>query len=396
MPDPGSVLCVANYRSNTGYAWDFIERLYARIADDLARDGVVTYVAYPSIGDAPGTLVGSAAKAVALDAALRDWHSIRSTIRFVRSHRVRVLYLTDRPAWSFRYVLLRGAGVRWIVVHRHNAGGRHATTGIRRIAKAALARLPGVASDVVVAVSDYVARMQRATTAIPNRRIVRVWNGMAVPHSNTFAPNLREEFGLDGCTVIFACACRAVPLKGVAVLMRAFDRVSRCWPDGNGRPGLLYVGDGPQFQELSALRATLPAQAQIAMAGFRRDVERLLLGADVCVVASTGPDALPLSVLQPMALGKPVIGSAIGGIPEMIVDGVTGFLVPPGDEEQLAKAMLRLGTDPPLARDLGSRARERVIQYFSPDEHIRRLITFVRAGLGLQGREGASHPNHAS
>src|SRR5713226_8722120 len=92
LGDGGTLLCVANYPANTGYAWDFIERLYARIADHLALHGVRTLVAYPAIPKAPRTLEGSVAEAVVLDVALDTPASIRGTEGFIRREQVRVVY----------------------------------------------------------------------------------------------------------------------------------------------------------------------------------------------------------------------------------------------------------------------------------------------------------------
>ena len=120
-----ALLCVSNYPANTGYAWDFIESWYARMADQLAVEGVRTLVAYPRIEAPPRTLDGSSATAVELDAGFRTLRSVRDTIRLMRDEKVRVLYLTDCPAWSTRYALLRGGGgAGYIVVHDHASGDR--------------------------------------------------------------------------------------------------------------------------------------------------------------------------------------------------------------------------------------------------------------------------------
>src|SRR5437879_5169134 len=113
------LLCVANFPANTGYAWDFIESLFARASDFLALRGIETWVAYPEIATAPKTLASSAAKFVQLDTSLNSVSSVLEFVKFVRRGNVRVLYLTDRPVRSFVYALLRLAGVRRIVVHDH-------------------------------------------------------------------------------------------------------------------------------------------------------------------------------------------------------------------------------------------------------------------------------------
>ena len=126
-----TLLCVANYPSNTGFAWDFIERLYARLADHLATHGVRTLVAYPQLPCVPRTLANSAAEPVLLDATLRSVRSLLTTRSFIRREGVRVLYFTDRTAWSWRYPLLRTAGARRILMHDHTSGARTPPRGVR-------------------------------------------------------------------------------------------------------------------------------------------------------------------------------------------------------------------------------------------------------------------------
>jgi glycosyltransferase involved in cell wall biosynthesis len=98
---------------------------------------------------------------------------------------------------------------------------------------------------------------------------------------------------------------------------------------------------------------------------------------------SVWQDAFPLAVLEPMAQGKTVIASRVGGIPEQIKHGVSGLLVPPGDEAALADAMAGVLADPAWAARLGKAARERIASHFAIDTQVRRLSRFVEDGFGL-------------
>src|SRR5690606_18057296 len=114
-----------------------------------------------------------------------------------------------------------------------------------------------------------------------------------------------------------------------------------------------------------SLRKELPSADDIVLTGYRADAGALVAGADVCVMPSIWQDALPLAVMQPMALGLPVIASDVGGIPEMIADGDSGLLVPPGDVQALAAALERLLLDGALRSRLGASARATVKSRFS-------------------------------
>jgi glycosyltransferase involved in cell wall biosynthesis len=103
-------------------------------------------------------------------------------------------------------------------------------------------------------------------------------------------------------------------------------------------------------------------------------VQSLIQGSLACVVPSTWYENAPMSVLEPMAAGVPVVASRIGGIPEIIEDGVSGILVRPGDVSELAAALVRLSTDIAFATRLGSSGRERIAARFLPADHLRRLL----------------------
>jgi glycosyltransferase involved in cell wall biosynthesis len=382
--EPETLLCVANFPANTGYAWDYIERVYARIADHLATHGVRTLVAYPKMVEPPRTLAGSAAEPVVLSAAFTDAAAVRAAEDFIRREGVRALYLTDHPARSRIYLRLRRAGARWILVHDRSSGERNRPRGLKRAAKWFLARLPGATADVVVAVSNYVARRQIEVGLVPASRVVRVWNGISLPPvTDSAAVRTRAFLGVGADRLVVGCACRAAPEKGVHHLLRAFDRATRDERlKDRFSPVLFYAGDGPQMGDLVALRERLEAREDIRLAGYRPDAAALLAGADICVVPSVWQDAFPNAVLETMASGKAVIATSVGGIPDMIEDGVSGLLVPPGDEAALTAAITALASDAARRRALGRAARQRVAARFTLTEQISRLTALIEEGFG--------------
>ena len=380
---PPTLLCVANFSANAGYAWDFIERLYAGVADRLLVQGIRTLVAYPAIRESPRALAGSAAQSVLLDARLNSEESIRRTMDLIRRENVQVVYFTDQAAYSLKYLRLRWAGVRHIVVHDHTSGARKKPWIIKRYGKWLHARVPGCFAGTVVAVSDYVARRQIEDGVIPSSRVIRVWNALPVPPLDpTARGRVQKMLGLENGQPLIACACRATPEKGVDCLLYAFNKIWTKTLNGP-RPALVYVGDGPQFSDLQALRNTLPCSKDIYLLGYRKDAISILEGADLCVVPSIWQDAFPLSVLETMALGKPVIGTRVGGVPEMIEHDRTGILVPPSDEAALADAIQQLLVDPSRAAQLGKAARHHVKEVFTPERQLDCLTAILANGFRL-------------
>ena len=148
------------------------------------------------------------------------------------------------------------------------------------------------------------------------------------------------------------------------------------------RPGsadALIVGEGPDRSELEAEIRQLGIGERVHLLGERRDVPELLADADVFVLSSAS-EGMPVSVLEAMAAGLPVVGSRVGGVPELVVDGETGLLVEPGDPDELAAAIGRLLADRELRRRLGDAGRERAQRHFGLD-------SFRRAHVELYSRE---------
>jgi glycosyltransferase involved in cell wall biosynthesis len=378
---PG-LLAALPFPANTGRAWDRLERLVASISNRLAPEGIRTLVAYPEVDGPPTALEGSTAEWVELDARLGSAASLRATAAIVRRENIRVLFLSDLDTHSPYYPLIRLAGVRGILVQAISSGARTVPRGLKRYAKWLLMRTPFSATRIAAA-SDFVRDRTISTILFPAGRITRVWNGVEVPPPDPDAEVLtRKHFGFSTRTPLVASVNRASPEKGISYLFRAFDRVWTSWPEGEEKPGLVYVGDGPEFESLQELRSTFASAGSILMPGYIPDAISVLAGADVFVSPSAAEDAFPYAVLEPMARGRVVVATEIGGIPEQIEDGVSGLLVPPRDEEALAEALSRSLSDPALRGRLGEGARQRVSALFSVESQVEQLCTLILGEMG--------------
>ena len=393
-----TLLCVMNYPANSGYAWNYIENLCARLADRLAASGVRTWIAYPSIPSRPRALEGSIARPVVLDARAKSVSALFSVLHFVKRHRVTLVYFAENEAYSWKFPLLRLAGVRRIVVHYHHAGAVTPARGFRRSLKQVRARLPGLGADAVITVSDFVATVHRQGALTPAPRVARVWNSIPVPNEeliHTQRQQFREQLGIPPDAILLTCGCRAALEKGVDVLLRAFELARAAGVSIGADLRLAYAGDGVDFERFQEIRNGLASKDQIHFIGRVSDASALLSAADIVVVPSNYDEAFGLAALEGMAHQKPVVASRVGGIPEMVRHEEEGLLVPAGDEKALAEAILRLARDRSLAREMGVRGRERVRTEFRPDYMIEQMAALVypnapsaqrrNSGRGLRG-----------
>ena len=372
-PERRGLLCVANFEANTGFAWDFIEGLYAAVARQGQALGWRTFVAYPSIDQPPRTLAGSPAVPVTLSLELNGAADALLLWRFVRTNRIATVYLTDRPARSAVHLLLRLAGVQRIVVHDHTSGHRTIPTSFQRLTKKLLRAVPGLEADCVLAVSDYVARRQVEVGLMDPARVVRVWNGIPLPADPTGGlSDQRASLGLPPDRPIITCCCRAAPEKGVRHLLNAFAMLTRA--EKGERPLLVYVGDGPEYETLRKLATDLGISRDTCFVGYSYQVARYLQASDIVVVPSVWQDALPLGVLEAMAVARPVVATRVGGIPEMCRNEVEGLLVGPAAETELAQAITRLLESPSLRSAMGQRGRQRVAEFFTPAGQVAAIV----------------------
>jgi glycosyltransferase involved in cell wall biosynthesis len=177
--------------------------------------------------------------------------------------------------------------------------------------------------------------------------------------------------GIGGGDRVVGLVGRLVAAKAPAVFLEAMARVARVEP--RLRP--LVIGDGPLRVEAEERAAHLGLGGRAVFAGLRQDVPELLSGMDVLVFSSTR-EGLSIAMLEAMAAGVPVVATRVGGTPELIESGVSGFLVEAGDAAALAERVLALLADPALAERTRQAARTRVRERFS-------LAAMVRAHEAL-------------
>ena len=162
--------------------------------------------------------------------------------------------------------------------------------------------------------------------------------------------------------------------KGHAELIDAFARLEVEFPEAV----LLLVGDGTRRLSVEELAQARGLGGRVVFTGFRDDIPELLRSIDCFVLASTRTEGVPQSLLQAMAVGCPVVATAVGGIPELVQHGVNGFLVPPGDPVALAAAIRAVLTEPARAKELAERGRALVRSRFSHTGSVDRLERLYR------------------
>lgn len=193
------------------------------------------------------------------------------------------------------------------------------------------------------------------------------------PCSSPTAGTVSSSTGRDRALHTAVCVASLTEVKNHATLLRAWAVVRRSLPHAR----LTLAGDGPLRESLRQQVQDLGIEEGVAFAGLLDDVRPPLHAASVFVLPSSS-EALPLSLLEPMAAGCAPVASAVGGIPDVIEDGVTGRLVPPGDATALSEALLATLQEAASGAALGERARASIVRRFGLTAWLDRIEEIYR------------------
>jgi len=267
--------------------------------------------------------------------------------RLFRAQRTGIVHTHNTKPLLYAGPAARIAGVPCVVHTRH--GQRHGASSRQTM----LFRLAARCADRMVCVSQDCARLCMRD-GMAAARVRTIWNGID-----------RERFSLPPAGVHSVADRPAVYVgrltreKDTATLLRAsVEVIARC-PSFR----LAIAGSGPCAAELVDLAHDLGIAEHVRFLGEVRDIAGLLHSASLFVLPSL-TEGIPLTVLEAMACGLPVVATRVGGVPEAVTDGTTGVIVEPGHVAELAAALLHVYQHPATARDMGRAGHERVRQFF--------------------------------
>jgi glycosyltransferase involved in cell wall biosynthesis len=288
-----------------------------------------------------------------------------------RRNRVRLLHATGVKGTLAARMAARLTGARTLL-HVHDLNDPGAMLG-------ALQGLLARPTDIAVCVSQAVRELASGRYHVRPERVCVARNGIpleALRQAGAGArSDVRAELDIEPDRPVLAVIGRLHPVKGHRALLRMLPVIVRSCP----RAQLLVIGDGPERPACEALARDLGISGQVRFLGERGDVSRLLSAVDLVLMPSKS-EGLGLAAIEALAAARPVIAFAVGGLPEVVVDGLNGRLVPPGDSDAFAKAVIETLHDPgrwfSYARGAASSARS-----FGVEAHVQRLIDCYRMAL---------------
>jgi glycosyltransferase involved in cell wall biosynthesis len=314
------------YSSNTAGG---AEKTMLDLAFNLEKNGLRNLIAAPE-----GSYILEKARGMKLDARpLRingsfDPLGIFGLLKIVRDGKVDIIHAHQGKVfwpcvfmkWFFKRTLK-------LVFHRH-----------ADLPHRFYSRGHYTAADAVIAISKAVAKNLIEKEGVPRGKVKVIYNGIDTDRFNKSVSGsaVRKEFGLEGHTVAGTVGAMNRPKgKGQAYLIEAAARMK----SKNKNLKYLIVGDGEIRSELEALSNTLGVSDIVVFAGFRENVEEYIAAMDIFCLLSWDTEGFGQVMAEAQSMGKPVIGTNVGGVPETFIDGKTGRLIPPEDTDRLVDAI---------------------------------------------------------
>jgi glycosyltransferase involved in cell wall biosynthesis len=315
-------------------------------------------------------------------APLADLTALAQLVRLIRRERPAVVHTHTSKAGFVGRLAAVVAGAP-AVIHQPHGHIFYGYYGPRRNSVfTALERRAARWTDRIITLTDRGATEHLAHGIGRAEQYVTVPSGVPTAELRAAAPTrdeARARLGLDVDAIVIVGLGRLMPIKGFDLLVRALPIVVSQVPSAC----VLLVGEGAERAHLERIAASLGVAGCLRLTGQTTDVAPYLAAADVVAVPSRN-EGMGRVIVEAMALGRPVVATAVGGIPDVVTDGECGRLIEPEDVDALAAALIEFGRDPALRRKLGEAATQRS-ESFSTAVSRQKLLAVYAALLREKG-----------
>lgn len=293
--------------------------------------------------------------------------------RCFRQERARIVHTHQFPQLLFSCLPARAYGAK-IVHTEHEFYTYRDNARARRLFKPLLRFC-----SVLTVVGPEIARYYIEELGVPPKRVQVIANAVDTARFKLPSPESRSRLGLAAEDLVFGIVGRLEREKDHRTLLHAFRTLADHVPAAR----LLIVGEGSLRRELEDCARTLGLERNVIFLGARADIPEVLAALDVFVLTSVH-EGVPLSVVEAMAAGKPVIATDVGGLRLLVKPSVNGLLVPPSDPVAIEAAMRELAANPALRQGMGERSRQIACDSFSVSAMIERYQEIYESALGAR------------
>ncbi len=313
-------------------------------------------------------------------ADISRWDRLKAVIklsRFLKKRKIKIVHSFQFDVDILGAIAAKLAGVPVVISH---IAGESYLTWFRKY-KWRYRVISRFFIGKYIACSKFLAGQFISSCNVNNAKVLTIQN--CVDEGRFLSPHgkdekgLREELGLGNEGIVIGCVANFSPDKGHRYLIDAIPKITSLFPNIK----IILIGRfSPLKEGLIEQAKTLGVLANLIFLDFHLNIEEVLDLMDIFVLPSSS-EGLPVAILEAMYMAKPVVATRIDGIPEAVIEGETGILVPPRNSGELAKAIVSLLSDRNKAREMGRMGRERCLKEFSSSVLIRKVEDLYESSL---------------
>ena len=292
---------------------------------------------------------------------LKDFKAFLSLVQLILKEKPDIVHTHSSKGGFLGRLAAKVAGVPHIIhtPHGHVFYGHFGTLASKIFMW--VERIFSKFTDRVVALTDGEKNDYINMSVCPPEKLLKIHSGVDVRkfmQANGNRVEKRRSLGLDQNEALIGFVGWLLPIKGPDYLLKAMDYV---W-DRHPEASLILVGKGDMAVDLRAEALKKSANGKVKFLGWREDIDEIMTLFDLLVLPSLN-EGMGRVLVEAMAAKKPVVASKVGGIPDLVMDGETGYLVPPADEKALAEGIKKLLDNPEKAKQMGMQGKEHCHQF---------------------------------
>jgi glycosyltransferase involved in cell wall biosynthesis len=315
---------------------------------------------------------------------LKDLLGLIDLTRFLRKQRYHIVHTHNSKAGFIGRLAAKWAGVPIIVHTVHGFAFHDHEPAWRQILFRNLERLASHWCDKMVFISQPLIDWALRDRITRREKIRKIYSGIELDHFEPVPDGerkaLKEAWGIREEAPVVGIVSKLWEGKGHTILIHAFEGLKQEIPEAV----LVIVGEGYLRDKLSDLVDHLGLKGSVLFTGFQMDVRRIIATFDVAVLPSFF-EGMGRVLLEAMTMGKPVVASSVGGIPDLVHHGKTGLLVTPGSVSELKSGLLTLIRNKALAKEMGKEGRKRISEEFSAGRMAQSIEKLYRELLQTKG-----------
>lgn len=369
------IVFAMRYPSNIGFVWKTIAQTRDLVAGHL-EDIAISYISYPALSNEPAYITSNL-KPIEMDFYDQKMDGLIKIEEFIRKNNISIIFYMSALPSTLNLSFLRKLGIKTINTENDSFDHKIKDAMHVRVAKFIVRRLLKLQlHNLHIANAQSQSYFLKYHAMIPNNRIVTIINGV---DCNYYKPGDRlkalDKLKLDASRIWILCVSQARKEKRIDWIINSAEKLINS--NTHNKIGFIYVGDGPEKNNLETLARELKLNDNFLFAGQQNSLIDYYQASSIMVHAASR-ESFGLVVVEAMACGLPVVATAAAGPAEIVEDGITGQLVDINDQAMFQSAIERYVKDEGLRISHGKNGQVRAVSHFSIDRQAQEIAGATR------------------